>query len=113
MTFKSGQGPRRKRKMKVLIVFFFVLVTMSVSELHAKNNENRREPVIDIQETSDRLRNHLKALTLTIGERSVRFPENLKKTAEYIESFLQEIELPVHRDEREEEHDVRVAPHRG
>ena len=84
--------------MKVLIVFLFVLVTMSVSELHAKNNENRREPVIDIQETSDRLRNHLKALTLTIGERSVRFPENLKKTAEYIESFLQEIELPVHRE---------------
>jgi Zn-dependent M28 family amino/carboxypeptidase len=49
--------------------------------------------MIDIQETSERLKEHLKALTVTIGERSVRFPKNINKTAEYIQSFYQGIGL--------------------
>ena len=49
--------------------------------------------LIHIQETSDQLKAHLKALTVTIGERSVRFPENLNKTVEYIHSFYKEIGL--------------------
>ena len=49
--------------------------------------------MIHIQETSDQLKAHLKALTVTIGERSVRFPENLNKTVEYIHSFYKEIGL--------------------
>ncbi len=40
--------------------------------------------MIDIHETDARLRSHLKALTVDIGERSVRVPGNLKKTADYI-----------------------------
>ena len=52
--------------------------------------------MIDIEETSDRLRRHLKELTITIGERSVRFPQHLKKTAEYIKSALDEIGVPAH-----------------
>jgi hypothetical protein len=53
-------------------------------------------PMIEIQETILNLRNHLEALTVTIGERSVLFPENLQRTAHYIESFYGEIGLPVH-----------------
>lgn len=54
--------------------------------------------MIDIQQTVERLKEHLRALTVTIGERSVRFPENLEKTAAYIQSFYENIELPVHRE---------------
>ena len=52
--------------------------------------------MIDIQKTIERLQAHLQALTKTIGERSVRFPENLKNTAEYIQSFYEDIGLSVH-----------------
>ena len=47
--------------------------------------------MIDIQQTKRRLQEHVQALTVTIGERSVRIPENLKKTAAYINSFYQDI----------------------
>jgi hypothetical protein len=40
--------------------------------------------MIDIQNTEEQLRAHLNTLTVTIGERSVRFPDNMKKTAAYI-----------------------------
>jgi hypothetical protein len=46
--------------------------------------------MIDIQATEARLKNHLKALTVAIGERSVRIPGNLKKTADYIRGFYEE-----------------------
>ena len=52
--------------------------------------------MIDIQMTIERLQDHLKTLTINIGERSVLLPENLKRTAEYIESFYREIGIPVH-----------------
>jgi len=54
--------------------------------------------MIDIQKTMERLQNHLEALTVTIGERSIFLPENLKITAEYIESFYRDIGLQVHRE---------------
>ena len=44
------------------------------------------------------LQKHLVSLTETIGERSVRKPENLQKTAEYIESFYRGIDIPVRRE---------------
>jgi Zn-dependent M28 family amino/carboxypeptidase len=53
------------------------------------------KPMIDQRLTIERLQNHLKALTLTIGDRSVFRPENLEKTAKYIESFYRDIDLPV------------------
>jgi len=49
--------------------------------------------MIDIHETEARLKNHLKALTVDIGERSVLVPGNLKKTAGYIRDFYKGIGL--------------------
>jgi hypothetical protein len=49
--------------------------------------------MVDIHATEARLRGHLKALTVDIGERSVLIPGNLKKTADYIRDFYQAIGL--------------------
>jgi Zn-dependent M28 family amino/carboxypeptidase len=54
--------------------------------------------MIDITKTKERLHNHLEALTVTIGERSVLVPKNLDRTAEYIETFYRDIGVPVHRE---------------
>ena len=54
--------------------------------------------MIYIEHTADRIKGHLKELTVTIGERSVGVPENLDKTADYIERFYQDLGLPVHRE---------------
>ena len=64
--------------------------------LAGDRNKDRLKPMIDIRRTGERLRAHLQTLTVTIGERSVRFPENLTKTAAYIRSFYQDIGLSVH-----------------
>jgi len=50
---------------------------------------------MNVQHIIKELENHLKALTETIGERSVFFPENLRKTADYIESFYCGNEIAV------------------
>jgi hypothetical protein len=47
--------------------------------------------MIDGATIQARLREHLKALTVDIGERSVRVPRNLKKTADYIRDFYRDI----------------------
>jgi len=47
--------------------------------------------MIDIQTTEARLRKHLKILAVEIGERSVRLPASLKRTAEYISGFYEGI----------------------
>jgi hypothetical protein len=62
-----------------------------------QSGEGKR-PVVDTQETVERLQEHVRHLTVTIGERSVRIPENLERTAVYIESFYQGIDLPAHRE---------------
>jgi Zn-dependent M28 family amino/carboxypeptidase len=64
--------------------------------------------MIEIEKTIERLQNHLKILTVTIGERSVLLPESLKKTEEYIESFYNDIGLPAHM-EPYEFRDLKVA----
>lgn len=51
--------------------------------------------MIDMQETVERLRQHLTMLTVTIGERSVLRPENLEKARAYIESCYREMGLAV------------------
>jgi len=51
--------------------------------------------MIDIRQTKQRLQDHLHALTVNIGERSVRVPENLEKTAAYITCFYQDIGVAV------------------
>ena len=54
--------------------------------------------MIDISEIEKRLRDHLQALTVTIGERSVARLENLAQAERYIESFYRDIGLPVRRE---------------
>jgi hypothetical protein len=70
----------------------FVLPGITDDIAHAGNP---RAPgttdMIDIHATEARLRDHLKALTVDIGERSVRVPGNLKKTAGYIRDFYKGI----------------------
>ena len=60
--------------------------------LHA--GSTKAPGVADMSEfhaTEARLKDHLKGLTVGIGERSVRFPENLAKTADYIRGFYRGI----------------------
>jgi hypothetical protein len=52
--------------------------------------------MVDIQATEGRLKEHLQALTVGIGERSVLVPGNLKKTADYIRHFFQGIGIEAH-----------------
>ena len=52
--------------------------------------------MIDMEKTAERLKDHLRMLTQTIGERSVLLPENPKKIQEYIETFYQDMDIPVH-----------------
>jgi Zn-dependent M28 family amino/carboxypeptidase len=54
--------------------------------------------MIDIQKAEEQLRLHLKALTETIGERSVRIPGNLNKTVEYIIAFYNGIGIKAWRE---------------
>ena len=51
------------------------------------------ESMISIAGTAESLRRHVEVLTVGIGERSVNRPENLRKAAEYIRSFHEEIGL--------------------
>ena len=53
---------------------------------------------MDIEQISQQLKNHLTELTVAIGERSVRVPKNLTKTADYIESFYNNLGMPVHKE---------------
>jgi hypothetical protein len=82
-------------KMKYLIILYTVCISVVpiYNSQAAKPSDDKRNSMIDIQETSERLKVHLKTLTVTIGERSVRFPKNINKTAEYIQSFYQGIGL--------------------
>jgi Zn-dependent M28 family amino/carboxypeptidase len=76
-------------------VSFIIAVILGwalTEELHA---DNREAVMVDRQQTRQRLREHLHALTIAIGERSVSRPENLKKTAAYISSFYEQLGLAV------------------
>jgi len=78
-------------------VLFIVVNFVPGCQGHADTTvEDGRTSMINIQQTAERLEAHLRALTETIGERSVRFPENLNKTADYIQSFYENIGLSVH-----------------
>ena len=57
--------------------------------------------MLDIDKTGRRLKNHLNQLTVAIGERSVRVPENLARTADYIESFYDHLGMPVRKESYE------------
>jgi hypothetical protein len=55
-------------------------------------------PVIHMDELVARLQGHVRELTVTLGERSVRIPENLEKTARYIEAFYGSLRLEAERE---------------
>lgn len=55
------------------------------------------QPIINVQQTAQQLQDHLRMLTQTIGERSIRRPENIERAADYIELFFRDIDVPVHR----------------
>ena len=74
------------------IILALVLGSLFTGDLYA---ENRELPMIDIQQTKQQLQDHVKALTVTIGERSVGVPANLKETAAYIKSFYHAIGVPA------------------
>ena len=75
---------------KRLLVF---LVTWSIS---ANPLQGEVPAVTDSHQTRLRLQAHLSMLTRSIGERSVRIPENLERTAAYIRSSIESFQLPVH-----------------
>jgi Zn-dependent M28 family amino/carboxypeptidase len=81
-----------------LSVAFLVFCFAMSCDHEQSNGGGGRRQVIDIQETVERLQEHVQQLTVTIGERSVRLPENLEKTAAYIESFFKDLDLPVYRE---------------
>jgi Zn-dependent M28 family amino/carboxypeptidase len=60
--------------------------------------QNRSGDMLGIEKISQRLRNHLNELTVSIGERSVIVPENLTKTADYIESFYDSLGMQVRKE---------------
>jgi len=69
---------------KKFFSFFLLFVMISYPFQNAfavDMNSDRVHPMIDIQKTEKQLKTHLQTLTITIGERSVQFPENLNKTA--------------------------------
>ena len=81
----------------IIILYTALILVIPRYHLHAADrSEVGRSAMIDIQKTIERLEAHLQALTKTIGERSVRFPENLEKTARYIQSSYEDIGLSVH-----------------
>jgi hypothetical protein len=83
--------------MKLLVVFLsFALTTLNITGAKAREQGTA---MIDIQKTIHRLEDHLKMLTVSIGERSIALPANLERTAQYIESFYGALDLPAHRQE--------------
>ncbi len=76
------------------VLFLLILfLLLCLEAYHAGAEPVRKNPMIDIPRTIERLKAHLHELTVVIGERSVRLPENLEKTAGYIQSFYKDIGL--------------------
>ena len=84
--------------MKYRAVFFILILFVLLGwEAHYTGAEPvRKNSMIDIPKTVERLKAHLHELTVVIGERSVRVPDNLAKTANYIQSFYEAIGLTVY-----------------
>jgi hypothetical protein len=84
--------------MKKLGLLFAILICNPCALCNAGPAETRSDVMIDIQHTAERVKEHLKQLTVAIGERSVGIPQNLQRTVEYIEAFYQELGISVHRE---------------
>ena len=81
------------------LVFFILFDILFIARGHGYADTtvaDRKTAMINILQTGQRIEAHLRALTESIGERSVRYPENLTKTAGYIQSFYENIGIAVH-----------------
>lgn len=76
--------------------FISICIFLMILIMYPDRASGTKMDMIDPKETIERLRNHVRTLTQTIGERSVLLPHNLEKTRAYIEKFYQDIGLPVH-----------------
>jgi hypothetical protein len=76
-------------------IMIWLVLGLATTDCRAGPPEREDSLVMDHAQTKSRLRDHLEMLTRTIGERSVRLPENLRRTAEYIQSFYESIGVPV------------------
>lgn len=72
-----------------LLVFLMACVTS------ADPSHSEVPAMCDSHQTRMRLQEHLSMMTRTIGERSVRIPENLDRSAAYIHSCYESNQLPV------------------
>jgi hypothetical protein len=86
------------RTLAIFILFFNLFISSCLAEIASAGEKERSSPMIEIHKTEEQLKLHLKALTETIGERSVRTPENLNKTVEYIISFYHDIGIKAWRE---------------
>jgi Peptidase family M28 len=83
------------RKRYAIVIGFLLTLTIQSPLGYTGTME---KPLPDHQKTVERLREHVRVLTKRIGDRSVYHPENLEKTADYIESFYREIGVSVKRE---------------
>jgi Zn-dependent M28 family amino/carboxypeptidase len=95
----AGFSPARAAIMISFLIATILLYNLS----EAAASQNRNSQMMDIEKTSQRIKEHLTQLTITIGERSVRLPVNLQRTVKYIESFYQSSGLAVQRETYEYE----------
>ena len=79
------------------LALLFVSFAISCDQEQAQSGGEGME-INDVVKTAERLREHVNYLTVAIGERSVGVPENLEKTATYIESFYRDLGLASQRE---------------
>jgi Zn-dependent M28 family amino/carboxypeptidase len=70
---------------------------LAVGSVEGKVSVHQDAIILDKQTVINRLRKHLAMLTCTIGERSVRLPDNIEKAAAYIAAQFEAYGLEVQR----------------
>ena len=70
---------------------------ISVCIVEGNPSTHKDAAILDKQHIIDQLEDHLIMLTRTIGERSVRMPGNIEKSASYIQAHFEENGLKVQR----------------
>lgn len=86
------------RHLAIFILLFNIINSGYPAPGLCAGKEDKGRIMFDHQKTEEQLRAHLKALTVTIGERSVRAPQNLNKTVGYILSHYEDIGLQAWRE---------------
>jgi hypothetical protein len=80
-----------------LIGGIVAMFPMSVCDAESGLPSPKKEIVVNKQAVIRHLHDHLVMLTRTIGERSVRHPDNLDRSAAYIQATFESVGLSVHR----------------